>query len=81
MVIYVELGSAVESKLREKAMKRFGYAKGAIKDAMTEAVELWLSSTAHELEPLPVSAIRGILKGVRATSVELKHSARELFVK
>lgn len=32
-------------------------------------------------KPLPVASLRGLLKGVKASSVELKHNATGLFAK
>ena len=80
MVLYIELKKETENKLRERAMRRFGYAKGSIKEAVEEAVEHWLASKT-DLSPLPVSALKGILKDVKQTSVQLKHSAMGLFAK
>lgn len=78
MVLYVQLQKEVEVKFREHAMKKFGYTKGALKEAVGEAVQFWLTSIPL-LSPLPLSALRGTLRGVKEKSVDLKHSALELF--
>jgi len=79
MAVFVELAN--EQALREQAMKRFGYTKGSIKEAVTEAVTMWIAAHAREVPPVPLSALRGVLKGVKVGSVDLKHAAVGLFAR
>ncbi len=81
MVLYIKLEKNTEQKLRENAMKRFGYGKGAITDAVNEAVGMWLASKFVDIPKEPLSALRGLLKNVKASSVELKHAGAGLFIK
>lgn len=82
MTLYIELEQGLENQLREKAMKQFGYSKGALKEAVQEAVELWLTSRPLlEITPAPLSSLRGLLKNVKRDSVTLKHNAAGLFAR
>lgn len=81
MVLYVKLEKELEAKLRENAMKSFGYTKGAITEAVEEAITVWLASKPSGITSQPVCALRGLLKNVKATSVELKHAAAGLFTR
>ena len=66
---------------REKAMKKFGYRKGALSEALEEAVTLWLireTSTSTKITN-PTFQIRGILSEIKETSVELQHEGTILF--
>lgn len=82
MTLYIELERGLENQFREKAMKQFGYSKGALKEAVQEAVELWLTlRPLLEITPAPLSTLRGLLKSVKIDSVTLKHNAAGLFAK
>lgn len=81
VALYVQLGEEIEEQLRENAMKNFGYSKGAIKEAVEEAIKVWLASKPTGIQPQPLSVLRGMLKNVKISSVELKHSAAGLFAK
>lgn len=81
MTLFVQLEQNLEQELRQNAMKQFGYSKGAIKEAVGEAIEIWLASKPIGITPVPITAFRGLLRSVRGTSVELKHRAVELFAK
>lgn len=62
-------------------MRRFGYAKGSLSRAAEEAIERWLQSVEGvRFDKDPVDAIDGLLLGIRADSVELQHSAKNLWV-
>jgi len=65
-----------EEKFRRLAMMRYGFVKGAMSKAAREAMKEWGES--HE-EPEkmedPVGEIRGLMKGVKKTSVQLQHEA------
>lgn len=81
MVLYLKLQKDVEEQLREQAMKQFGYAKGSIKEAVEEAIRVWLASQFTGIPPRSIEALSGMLKHVKASSVELKHAAVGLFAK
>ncbi len=83
MSLRIELNE-LEGEFREKAMKKYGYSKGALKKAATEALQRWVA----EQKDIPVSdnpfpLIEGILKELRGkvTAVELQHDASKLWVK
>ena len=62
-------------------MKKFGYRKGALSEALEEAVTLWLireTSTSTKIAN-PTLQIRGILSDIKETSVELQHEGTSLF--
>jgi len=82
MVLFVDVGE-IENAFRKVAMQRYGYSKGAIRNAVSEAIYYWLrANSSSKLKKLddPVGAIRDCLKGKTSqTSVELQHAAIELF--
>jgi hypothetical protein len=76
----IQIRKDLEARFREVAMRRFGYSKGALSRAAEEAIEKWLSSIEEAgFEGDPVEAIDGLLSDVKASSVELQHSARKLW--
>ena len=42
MTLFFHLKASVERRFREAAMKKNGYTKGALKNALEEAIEEWL---------------------------------------
>ena len=85
--IKVIISDEVEKDFRRVAMKRFGYAKGALSQAAEVALGEWSSredsdiSVPPEVEEDPVGAIEGLLKNVRDTSVDLQHEATKIRVR
>ncbi len=76
----IVLPEEVEQKFRKLAMQRFGYQKGALSKAGQKAVEEWSVMHSDEMDmgsadENPILALRGILKHVKKTSVELQHEA------
>ena len=80
--IKVKVSDETEKKFRQAAMARFGYARGSISTAAENAFSEWASQ--NEMEEVrrmayadgitdPIKTIRGMLKHVKKTSVELKH--------
>jgi len=64
-------------------MEIYGYGKGSLSLAVEEAIRLWLSEHESILKEVrvpedPVSAMRGLLKHVKKSGVELEHEAREI---
>jgi hypothetical protein len=86
--IKVQISDEVERKFREAAMHQFGFQKGSLSLAAESAFLSWI----REREDVGrvrklvkkegirdiVSEIKGILKHVKKTSVELQHEARKL---
>ena len=84
MSLRVQINSKLEQKFREAAMKRFGYAKGALSKAAEEAIQNWISALENEtinFEDDPVKAIEGLLKDVDINSVTLQHETQKLWAK
>ncbi len=77
----LQLRSDLEKRFRETAMRRFGFAKGALTRAAEQAFEGWLSTAKENIrfEGDPVKAIDGILSDLKLNSVELQHSARRVW--
>jgi|SRR3989338_10271235 len=70
------LPDEIEHKFRRIAMKRFGYQKGAMSEAATQAIAGWADSYEEDYnEKNPVDSIFGLLKHVKKTSVQLQHEA------
>ncbi len=85
MVLKIGIDRELEWKFRECAMKKYGYKKGAIKQASKEMFSQWLKqqekpriSAAKD----PLKAMRGCMKHLRGkyTSVELQHEAQKLWL-
>jgi len=84
MSLRVQINNKLEQKFREAAMKRFGYAKGALSKAAEEAIQNWISALENEtinFEGDPVTAIEGLLKDVDVDSVTLQHETQKLWTK
>ena len=80
--IKLVISDEVEYKFRVKAMKRFRYTKGALSLAGERALAEWSESdskidemVAEMVEEIkdPVAVVRGMLKHVKKSSVELQH--------
>lgn len=70
-------------KVRETAMKRFGYSKGSISKAINVALDEWLMKQGQrkkERKP-DWGKIRGALKDIKMDSVTLQHAAFEFAYK
>jgi hypothetical protein len=82
--IKIIIDDRVEEDFRRAAMRRFGYGKGALSKAAETALADWAkdeNEPAGDLAADPVSAIEGLLKRTRKTSVELQHDAARIRVK
>jgi len=82
MALRVQIDQKLERKFRELAMKRFGYAKGALSKAAEEAILKWISMIENEslnFQGDPVEAIDGLLSDVAIDSVELQHEASKFW--
>ena len=79
--VYIE--EELEKKFRKLAMEIYGYGKGSLSLAVEDAVRRWLLEHESVLQEVkipedPVSAMRGLLKHVERSGVELEHEAREI---
>ena len=84
MSLRIQIDDKLERKFREKAMKKFGYGKGALSKAAEEAILNWVSTAGEDnvnFEGDPVKAIEGLLKDVNVDSVTLQHEIQKLWAK
>ncbi|MEK6850352.1 MAG: hypothetical protein AABX85_02130 [Nanoarchaeota archaeon] len=76
------LPDEIEQEFRKMAMKRFGYQKGAISEAAKIAIKQWSNSRENETKiTVDWNGLRGILKHIKKTSVELQHEVGEQIAK
>ncbi|MEK6853726.1 MAG: hypothetical protein AABX60_00180 [Nanoarchaeota archaeon] len=77
--IKIKLSDEVEMFFRKNAMEAFGYSRGSLSSAAEQAIKHWVASRpkTNELSE-PVSSIRGMLKHVRKSAVELQHELGSL---
>ena len=83
MTLRVNLKEISEQKFREFAMKKFGYKRGAIAEALQEAITEWLERHEGNLPRYedPFRELEGILEGVSESSVELQHLGTKLILR
>ena len=85
MVLKVELEKELEHKLRETAMKKFGYSRGSIQKASREALSSWVTQQSTKLPKVddPFRLVEGMLSHLKGkkTSVQLQHEAAKLWAK
>ncbi|MGH9876470.1 MAG: hypothetical protein ACRD38_07405 [Nitrososphaerales archaeon] len=90
--IKVQVSDQAEKKFRKAAMKKFGYAKGALSSAAEKALLEWSDKelVREEVSRIIldagigniVSEIKGVLKHVKSkTSVELQHEANKIRIR
>jgi hypothetical protein len=82
------ISDEVEKRFRHAAMSRFGYTRGALSLAAEQALTDWSRGIADVEEVRAiikssgtkdwVSELRGVLKHVKKTSVELKHGTSKI---
>ena len=77
MKIY--LPEDLKREFKKRSMEAFGYGRGSISRAAEEAIQRWTSereTLAREIPPPedPVKVLRGMLRHVKESSVELQHS-------
>jgi len=82
MTIRIKLSEETERKFREIAMKKFGYGKGSLTKAAENAILQWIALN-KDVETFgnPTDELKGLLKGVKSTSVELQHESSYHFLK
>jgi len=79
--VYIE--EELEKRFRKLAMETYGYRKGSLSSALEDAIRRWLLEQESVLKEVkvpedPVSTMRGLLKHVKKSGVELEHEAREI---
>ena len=85
MVIKVEINKGIEQKFRERAMRKYGYKRGALQKATEEAINDWVTWQSDKVPKMedPFKSVRGILRHLKGkkTSVQLQHEAMDLWAK
>lgn len=83
MAIKINLDNQKEKLFRERAMKKFGYRKGALSKALEEAVDMWLLTKNNVLSKIdnPTQELEGLLQEIKLSSVELQHLGNKLLLK
>jgi len=80
MKIY--LPEELEKRFKKMSMDTYGYGRGSISKAATEAIRRWTTEreeiSKFEIPEDPIGAIRGMLKHVKKSSVELQHEASKI---
>ena len=79
----VYISDELEEEFKKASMEAYGYGRGSISKAAAEAIQKWTAEReriSHEYSAPkdPVKAIRGMLKHVKETSVELQHKAKKI---
>ncbi len=81
MKIYIP--DELEEEFKKTSMEVHGYGRGSISKAAAEAIQAWTAERQAMLRGFnaphdPVKLIRGMLRHVKLTSVELQHEARRV---
>ncbi len=83
--VKIQLSDDIEQEFRQKAMQEYGYSKGSLSIAAQTAITAWTTQiktvkeiTAKENPADPVKTIRGMLKHVKKSSLQLQHEIRTL---
>ena len=79
----IYLSEDLKKEFKKRSMETFGYGRGSISKAAEEAIQRWTSereTLMREFPPPkdPVKMLRGMLKHVEESSVELQHEARKI---
>ena len=79
----IYLPDDLKKEFKRRSMEAFGYGRGSISKAAEEAIQRWTSereTLSQEFPPPkdPVRTIRGMLKHIKKTSVELQHEAKKI---
>jgi len=79
-MIRVNIDEKLERRLRELAMRRFGYSEDAVSRAVEEAILMWISSVGFTaFEEDPVEAIDGMISDINISSVNLQHRIKDIW--
>lgn len=79
--VYVD--EELEKRFRKAAMEVYGYGRGSISRAVEDTMRKWLIEHEAMIDEIkvpgdPVEAIRGLLRHVKKSGVELQHEARSI---
>jgi len=79
----IYLPEELEKRFKKMSMDAYGYGRGSISKAATDAIRKWTAEREEiprefEIPVDPIGAIRGMLKHVKKTSVELQHEASKI---
>ena len=78
----VTLDEELLKSFKERAYRIFGYKKGSLKSAVELAIRDFIERIdLLQREDLGVEDVRGLLKDLKATSVELQHEALKLWLR
>jgi len=84
-IIKVSIEDEVEKRFRETAMRKFGYSRGSLSSAAQKAFMYWVDKEKDILDIRsqvkrdPVESMRGILKHVKKSSIELQHEVGKIW--
>jgi hypothetical protein len=81
--IKIYLGEELERRFRKVAMEIYGYGRGSISRAAEDAIRRWVIEREELLREVripedPIKAIKGMLKHVKKSGVELQHEAQQI---
>ena len=77
-VVKVHISDETEQQFRKAAMQKYGYKKGSLSEAAESALSEWsvhqgmFSKEMRDIKN-PVAEMKGMLKHVKKTSVQLQH--------
>lgn len=79
----IYLPKNLKNQFKKQSMEAFGYGRGSISKAAVEAIQRWTSEREKIIQEFsppkdPVKTLRGMLKHVKKSSVELQHEARKI---
>jgi len=78
----IYLPEELERKFRKISMESYGYSRGSLSRAAAEAIRSWIRTqepvTQVEIPSEPVRILRGLLRHVRKSSVQLQHEAVQI---
>lgn len=82
----VYIPDELEQEFKKLSMEAYGYGRGSISKAATEAIRRWMTereTISRDFPPPkdPVKSLRGMLKHLRVTSVQLQHQAKKMRVR
>jgi len=81
--IKIYLDEELERRFRKIAMEIYGYGRGSISRTAEDAIRRWVIEREELLKEVripedPIKAIRGMLKHVKKSGVELQHEAQQI---
>lgn len=79
----VYIPEELEKEFKKRSMEAYGYGRGSISKAAAEAIQRWTSEREAILSEFPppddpVGSLRGMLRHVKISSVQLQHEAKKI---